>query len=572
MKILFKTLEYQNFRSVGNTPIKIVLNSHKTTLISGLNGSGKSTVISALCFGLFGKGYGSVLKPALVNSINQKQLLVTIEFSIGKKEYKIIRGIKPAIFEIYENGKLKNQDPTIKDYQKILEQQILKFNYRSFTQVVAVGGGSDYVPFMRLSAKDRREFVEDLLDIRVFSTMNTLVKEQAKNLKDELKDLIITSKAQKEKIILQESFIKKLASEKAINADKIRTQINVMEGVNADYTLTLQSTVDKLNIQEKSVNSLNELDDELSDARILLKNIDSKLKDKNLDFERHMSMFVCSTCSQPLSAKHKEDVKNEIEKEISELRASWTIAASNIEQLKSKIKNYDGVIETYASTSKMVTDIKQSMFANNTLLKNAYEQLKDSQADTGSIEEETLKLKTFAKEFISMDNDKKVLLDTQQYQDFIQQVLSDSGIKSKVVRQYIPTINRLVNKYLSDLDFFCNFNLDEYFNETIKSRHRDTFTYEHFSEGQKRRIDLAIILTWADIAKAKNALHTNICFFDEIDAPLDASGSDMLHAMLKTSSSENIFLISHKGDLLSDKVDNTIHFRIKNNFTEVVDI
>src|ERR1035437_716636 len=224
-QIVFTTLEYKNFRSVGNTPIKLNLNTHKTTLISGINGSGKTSVLSALCFALFNRGYGSINKPALINSINQKQLLVTLEFEIGKKTYKIVRGMKPNIFEIHEDGKLISQDPAIKDYQKVLEQQILKFNYRAFTQVVAVGGGSDYTPFMRLAAKDRREFVEDLLDIRVFSTMSLLVKDQAKVLKDDLKMIDYSLKSIKEKIVLQESFINKMKKEKAESADKIHSLI-----------------------------------------------------------------------------------------------------------------------------------------------------------------------------------------------------------------------------------------------------------------------------------------------------------------------------------------------------------
>ena len=278
MKVIFRTVEYSNFRSVGSAPIKVQLDQHKTTLICGTNGAGKTTVLSALCFGLFGRGYGAISKPALINSINLKKMLVTVEFDIGKKKYKIVRGMKPNIFEIYEDTKLINQDPSVRDYQKILEQQLLKFNYRAFTQVVAVGGGNEYTPFMRLSTKDRREFVEDLLDIRVFSTMNNLVKDQIKASKEELKDISIMIKATKEKILLQESFIKKLKKERAASSDKILITIETLKDNNSTLSTQLDELRDQLEINELKVSKHNELNDALEGVRDTNEALISSLK------------------------------------------------------------------------------------------------------------------------------------------------------------------------------------------------------------------------------------------------------------------------------------------------------
>lgn len=569
MKIIFKTLEYKNFRSVGNTPIKIDLNKTKTTLICGSNGSGKTTVISALCFALFGRGYGPITKQALVNSINQKHLVVTVEFLIGKKKYKIIRGIKPHIFEIYENGKLINQDPSIRDYQKILEQQILKFNYRAFTQVIAVGGGSDYIPFMRLSAKDRREFVEDLLDIRVFSVMNQLIRDQAKDSKDELKDLEHALKSIKEKIVLQESFIKKMKKDKSDSADKILTTIQKMQEHDKELTKEIQKLMQELSFYEKKVDEHAELDDKLTEVRMSHKQLKAAIAKKKEKQEFYEELTVCPTCAQSISDEHKHEIIKGFTTEIDAVSAEIQTVETQEEQLRQLIDSYQSALMKFNEIRDRISELNKEQFSIKNSIQNANKYFEELQTDTSSIEFEMEKQKQFAKEYLAKEKKKKSILELQQYQDFMQQILSDSGIKSKVIKQYIPTINKLINKYLAELDFFVSFHLDEQFNETIKSRHRDTFTYDNFSEGQKRRIDLAILLTWVEIAKAKNALSTNIIFFDEIDAPLDSAGSDMLHAALKTCSSENIFIISHKGDLLADKVDDVISFRLHNNFTEI---
>lgn len=569
MKLIFSTLEYKNFRSIGNTPVKINLNSHRTTLISGTNGAGKTTVMSALCFALFGKGYGSINKPALINSINQKQLLVTVEFSIGKKKYKIIRGMKPNIFEIYENDKLKNQDPTTRDYQKILEQQILKFNYRAFTQVVLVGGGNDYIPFMRLSAKDRREFVEDLLDIRVFSVMNSLVKEQSKNLKDELHEISLKLKSSKEKIYLQESFIKKMKKEKTDSSDKILANIEALQNKNKELNVEFERLMELSKYYNSRVSEHSELDDKLTELRMNNKQIQQQIekkKEKQISYEE---MNNCPICYQGINDSHKNTIIVQYHNEISILNDDIIKICDDEHILRELMLSYETDLANYSKTFNEIEVLKREIFGNNTTIKNANAQISDIQNDTSNLKSEEDKLKEFAKEYISIDKKKKDKLKLQQYQESIQHILSDSGIKSKIIKQYIPTINRLINMRLSDFDLFLEMYFDENFTETFKSRHRDSFTYDNFSEGQKRRIDLAILLAWAEIAKAKNALNCNLLFLDEIDGPLDAYGTDLMHHILKSCPSDNIFIISHKSDQLSDKVDDMIEFEIKNNFTQV---
>lgn len=568
-QIVFTTLEYKNFRSVGNTPIKLNLNTHKTTLISGTNGSGKTSVLSALCFALFNRGYGPINKPALINSINQKQLLVTLEFEIGKKKYKIIRGMKPNIFEIHEDDTLISQDPTIKDYQKVLEQQILKFNYRAFTQVVAVGGGSDYTPFMRLSAKDRREFVEDLLDIRVFSTMGSLVKDQHKVLKDELKMLDYSLKSIKEKIELQDSFINKMKKEKAESADKIETLILEAETDNVTiHDKLLIMMVESTNLKV-FVDMHSDIDDELSELKRDIRQSNIKLEKNNSEIDKYDSMVSCPTCLQNIDENHKHSTLEDMQNMSTSFSNELNLLLLNEEKVLNSLTSLEKELQLYADITTRISKLNTEMFNNTFIIKKYKAQLLDLKSDTGNIDDESDKLKAFAKEYITLAKTRKESLKLQQYQELVQQILSDSGIKSKVIKNFIPTINYLINSKLDALDLFLSMSLDETFNETFKARHRDTFTYDSFSEGQRRRIDIAIMLAWCEIAKAKNSLSCNVLFLDEIDAPLDSAGADLLHATLKTVSSDNIFIISHKSDQMADKVDNVIEFELKNNFTQL---
>lgn len=494
--------------------------------------------------------------------------MVIVEFEINKKQYKINRGMKPNIFEIYEDDKLINQDPNVKDYQKVLEQQILKFNYRAFTQVVTVGG-SDYVPFMKLPAKDRREFVEDLLDIRVFTTMNALIKDQCKTLKEDLKDIESSLKSKKEKIVLQESFITKMKKEKSESSDVLLSHISNIQAETEKLQSEVTSLMFDLTTSNKRVEDHSTLDDMLTEVRLNHKQLKSKLEKKKEKLTFYSALRHCPTCSQDISDDHKTNIINQYDDEITSVLALADTLDKEELHLRLAIKEFDADLIRHAEIQKRMSDLGKLIFANNAIIQNSNDQLLRLETNTTNIDDETRKLKSYAKEYIATVATKKELLDTQQYQDFVLKMLSDSGIKSKIIQQYIPTINSLINKYLGELDLFLSFHLDEQFSETIKSRHRDTFTYDNFSDGQKRRIDIAVLLTWIDVARAKNALHVNVVMFDEIDAAMDRDGTELLHATLKTCSADNIFLISHKSDTLVDKVDHSINFEIRNNFTVI---
>lgn len=566
MKIIFNSIKYKNFRSVGNIAIELKLDGKKTTLISGTNGDGKSTTIHALCFALFGKGFGNVNKPSLINSINQKQLEVEIEFTIGKKKYKVIRGMKPNKFEIYLENELVKQDPHVKDYQKILENQILKMNYRSFTQVVVVGSG-EYTPFMVMPAKERREFVEDLLDIRIFSTMNLLLKDEIKLTRDSLKDIDAEIRSTREKVNLQESFVKKLKQERGESIDKLLASISKCEESNNRLISETEKIQTKILNLDSELTAHSNIQDDVRSAKLTLKNI---AIERNKIIERkefYQTVDVCPTCSQDVSDVHKISIISSVNVDLEKYEDELEKCNSLITSLSHDLAEYESLLENKTSLQSELSGISNEIHGNQVLIQKARTQI-DDHNDTISIDAEINKLKEFAKKFILLDKEKKKLLESQQYQDMIFTMLSDTGIKSKIIKQYIPTFNKLINKYLSELDFFCAFHLNENFEETIKSRHRDNFTYSNFSDGQKRRIDAALLLTWRDIAKAKNSVSTNLLILDEFDAALDGAGSEMLQQLLKICSAENVFIISHK-DAMADKVDSVIKFIRKNNFTEI---
>jgi DNA repair exonuclease SbcCD ATPase subunit len=539
------------------------------TLLSGSVGSGKSTLIDAICFVLFNRPYSDNTKPSLINSINQKQLKVIVEFTADKKLYKIIRGSKPSIFEIYENDILINQDAATKDYQKHLELNILKMNYRSFTQICIAGGGTEYVPFMKLAAKDRREFVEDLLDIRVFSTMNILAKDKVKSLKETIKEINSEIKSTKEKVSLQEDFIKKLKKEKSNSSDNLlesiresQEEIDRCSELVSDYMLKIESLSSSVSSHLKVKSQIEKNNNTVSSLESDIFSLKSKSK-------KYALLDNCPTCSQIVNDSHKQTILNSFESDIKNIEVDISDVESKIKSSLEELKSYESDVAEFKELSNTVKALQQDITSNQLVISKSQKQL-NAVSDTVSIDSEETKLKSFAKEYFRLDKEKSDILDEQQYYDFILDTLTDSGIKSKIIRQYIPEINRRINKYLNDLEFFCMYELDEEFKESIKSRHRDNFTYEFFSQGQKRLIDLSILMTWMDIAKAKNAISCNIWFGDELDAPLDDPSKELMFKMLVNSNIKNIFVISHRKDVWEDKVDNVIEFRLHNNFSEIV--
>jgi DNA repair exonuclease SbcCD ATPase subunit len=568
--IFFKTLKFKNFLSTGNYFTEINLCRNTNTLVVGSNGAGKSTMLDALCFVLFGKAFRNINKPQLVNSINQKDCLVECEFSIGSKDFRIVRGMKPNIFEIYIDGDLLNQDAASKDYQEHLEKVILKLNYKSFTQIVILGSAS-FTPFMQLSAADRRAIIEDLLDIQIFSTMNNVLKEKISNNKDELQ-IVRNSIEKKEALLeLQQEHVNKLQQnntdlidKKQQEIDATQKQINDLQQVGIELSekvLSLQNSILDKDTTENTSKKLFQYETKIET------NLSKHKKDKDF-FCLNDS---CPTCKQVIQEGFKQDQIKTLEEKEDQLK-------KGLEQISFQIKTTQDRLKEINSVSKEVQDLQiqtasNSMSINQSMkyiqkLKKEIESLKN---DTKDIEEDEFKLKAIQQEIAVLEETKKTLIEDKNYLETASILLKDTGIKTKIIKQYLPIINKLVNKNLSSLDFFVNFNLDESFKETIKSRHRDEFSYASFSEGEKQRIDMALMLTWRAVAKLKNSANTNLLILDEVfDSSLDTNGTEYLMQILHMLEDVNLFVISHKGDILQDKFRNMIRFEKVNNFSRIV--
>ena len=568
--LLFRNIKWKNLLSTGNSFTEIKLDNQTNTLIVGENGSGKSTLLDALCFALFGKAFRNINKPNLVNSINGKETVVEVTFDTNNKSYKIVRGIKPNIFEIYCNNELLNQEAASRDYQDYLERFILKMNYKSFTQIVILGSAS-FTPFMQLSASDRRSIIEDLLDIQIFSTMNNIVKEKISKNKENS-----TIKKSDIELCSQEYKLKKEHLDK-LNLDtdakvteyenEIQTNndtLEVLHGEIEEYTTRigeLQTAVsNKMEIETK-VKKISKLETQIEN------NI-SKFN-KDIDFFQHHD--DCPTCRQAIALEIKE-------KEIESLTGKVNESKQGLNELESKLNEEQQKLNDIVEKQKEIQTIQVEVATKNasitginkyiSKLQSLILELKNNKTSTQK-EEDTLKELKSA--LHKMQEELKELIEEKTYYEFASNLLKDTGIKTKIVKQYLPIINKLVNKYLASLDFFVNFNLDESFKETIKSRHRDEFSYHNFSEGEKQRIDMALMLTWRAIAKLKNSSNTNLLILDEtFDSSLDSSGTDELMKLLHMLEGVNLFVISHKGDILQDKFINVIRFAKEKNFSRIV--
>jgi len=563
-------VSWKNFLSTGNVPNKVQLDGHSTTLIVGKNGEGKSTILDALTFSLFNKPFRDINKNQLVNSINQKNCVVEIEFSIGPLNYKVVRGIKPNIFEIYQNGTIINQDAAVKDYQKVLEQQILKLNYKTFTQVVILGSAS-FIPFMQLPVWQRREVIEDILDIKVFSTMNTILKEKMAENKEELTAVETEIRIITEQAKAQKSLIESLQHSKDQNTKVIKDKIDANITEISDKT----QLVDLLNkdIEELNVKLTTKLDvDKNLEA---CKTNMNKLQQKMAGVDEHLQFFTnnetCPSCEQGIQHEHKDKIISKIASEkqtinngMSTLNAAYTKLSTDLQEkqeILNQIQDKNILISTEINAMNML--IK----ANNALEKEITEL-----SVQGDIDVEKDKIKLLANDALQKNEVKMTLVKEKQLQEIAGVLLKDTGIKTTIIREYLPAMNKLINMYLSAMDFFVRFELDESFNETIKSRFRDEFTYASFSEGEKMRIDLAILFTWRQIAKMKNSVNTNLLLLDEIfDSSLDVAGTDYFLSVMDTlGENTNVFVISHKGDVLLDKFKNNIRFEKTNDFSSLV--
>jgi len=564
--ITFKKLTWKNFLSTGNTETTVYLNQDSSTLVVGANGAGKSTMLDALSYALFGKPHRSINKPQLVNSINNKNCLVTVEFSVGNIEYKIIRGIKPNIFEVYRNGKLLDQESHSRDYQKIIEQNILKLNHKSFHQVVVLGS-SNFIPFMQLPSHQRRNVIEDLLDIGIFTKMNGVLKDKASLLRSQMNDTDHQLELLKETISLQSNHIADLKridtsqeSKRAKEIERIEDEIAEVDSSNT----TLQEEYDNTytDVKSKMDNAHNKIQNHSFSEQSL--DTDARKIVKEAKFYEENS--VCPTCSQDLST----ELKN---KKIAEARSSAKKIQSQINKSIEERSEVETLHEEYREQWVHLNEVQSSINTNNVKVAG----LKDKINSLDKVIE--VQDTTAAELKLNTDRDTREELITKRseqskvssYLDAISELLRDTGIKTKVIRQYLPVMNKLINQYLQILDFFVLFHLDDSFNETIKSRHRDEFTYASFSEGEKQRIDLSLLFAWRQIARMKNSANTNLLILDEtFDSSMDADGVDNLLKILYTLGKEtNVFIISHKQDMLEGKFPKKLEFEKTNNFSRL---
>ena len=570
--ITFESIRWKNFLSTGDQWTEIDFCESPSTLIVGSNGAGKSTMLDALCFALFNKPFRKINRGQLVNSINEKGLKVEVCFSIGKDEYRVFRGAKPNLFEVYKNNKMVDQDAAAKDTQKYLEQSVLKLNYKSFTQVVILGS-STFVPFMQLGASVRREVIEDLLDIQIFSNMNSLLKDRVRSAQNQSNDCGHMLRLTKEKVESQQKLLDSLKEVNHNRQEEKRKRYNKnsksIEEVKSnhiklkDEILVLEEEVGDVEVQRKFVRKLRQGQ---ADKKSELKLIANNLK----FFKSHDQ---CPTCTQSISTSFKTN-------QVNTLTGSGTTIATEIEAFTQDITEAVSVINKIEETSAKLYEVRSDATAQEReivrLEKENLEiskQILELQQSTPNIDQEKETLQGYLAEYKTTEKDCAEV--SQKLDEFqvVSSLLKDSGIKSQIIKKYVPIFNQLINKYLSSMEFFVNFTLDEEFNEVIKSRFRDEFSYASFSEGEKQKIDLALLFTWREVARMKNSVATNLLILDEVfDSSLDSSGTGELLQILKSlGNGTNVFVISHKGDILVDKFLRTLKFEKVNDFSKMSD-
>jgi len=568
--IVFKKVRYKNFLSTGQQFIEIQLDRSSKTLVVGENGAGKSTMLDALCFGLFQRAFRNIKKDQMVNSINEKDCVVEVEFVIGKNEYKVIRGIKPNKFEIWCNGIMLNQDAAVRDYQKHLEQTILKLNFRSFTQVVILGNAS-FVPFMQLRPEYRRQVVEEILDIEIFSKMNFLLKDKVKNQDELIKQSDFNFQLIESKVDSQKKHIEDMSGNNQQLIDKKQIEIQKAQTDIDNYQLDIDRvTAEKTALQSEILDEtkINSKYKQLHNLEAKLENTCSKHKKDLGFFQTHND---CPTCQQEIDEAFKTTMQSKKAEKIQELEialgqiekdiTSTETRLSKINEIMVAIREKELLINRYETS---ISEIKKY----TTIKQNEIDELSDDKFTTGVA---TGQLTQLQEQLTEADKVKIKYKEEKTYLDTARYLMQDTGIKTKIIKQYLPIMNQLINKNLADMDFFVNFTLDDGFKETIKSRHRDVFNYHSFSEGEKLRIDLSILFTWREIAKMKNSMNTNLLILDEIfDSSLDASGTDEFMRILTNKlAKENVFVISHKGDTLIDKFPSILKFEKYKNFTRM---
>jgi len=566
--IHFKSISWKNFLSTGNTPIEIKLDNHPTNLIIGKNGSGKSTLLDALCFVLFNKPFRIIKKEQMVNTINNGGCNVTIEFSVGTKNYKVIRSVKPNKFEIYKDDVLVNQDASTIDYQKYLERNIMKLNYRSFIQVVLLGSSS-YEPFMKMKSRYRREAVEEILDVRVFTLMDYNLRDQQRDLGKSVSDLRHSCDLIEQKVSLQTEHLKSLKSRIGDAEESSRIKIEQNKEADRQYRQDLQQLNENIAKQQEIMKFKPDVDKKAKKLSKLESKIENNLethKETLTFFETHDE---CPTCTQSIPKELKSKKVEEEKDTITKLQSGLQDIMQEITKVESELTQMDVVSKKIQEMNINVAKIHSSLEGIKKHSDDVELNTTDGQ-DSDKLEQD---LKDLSEQLDKQKTELNTLSTEKDYVDVIREILSDKGARAQIIKKYLPIMNQLINKYLQSMDFFVSFTLDEEFNETVKSRHRDTFSYNSFSEGEKMRIDLALLFTWRTIAKMKNSTNTNLLILDEIfDSSLDGSGTEDFFKILGTMSNENVFIISHKGDILFDKFTNIIKFEKEHNFTKLEDV
>lgn len=571
--ITFHSVKWKNFLSTGNSFTEIKLDACPDTLIIGKNGAGKSTLLDALTFSLFGKPFRKINKPGLMNSVNKKKTVVEIEFSTNNKRYKVIRGLKPNIFEIWCDDVCLNQDSASKDYQDHLEKFILKMNYKSFTQIVILGSAS-FKPFMQLTPAERRLVIEDLLDIQIFSVMNTIVKGRLHENKEKLELNKIELYNKEEKLGVIESMIQqqKKDGEEALNALTLEAD---------DYHYEIEQLNKDIRILDEEIEEIEKKNSVLlkSDPRkahVECLKLQAKLDSKLQTFKQHISFFHdtdnCPTCKQSIDDVFKQEQIEETEKKISDLNEALEKLKERIDGLVSKVEKRDELLKTIINIGNKIAEKRQEIISYQRMIEKIQAKIV-AKSNSNPLEDNQMLLDNTKKEIKQLQKEKQELLDDRQYIETAINLLKDGGVKTRVIKQYLPVINQKINKYLLQMGFFCNFHLDENFEETIRSSYRDEFSYHNFSEGQKKRIDLAILLAWRAVARMRNSVNTNLLIFDEVfDSALDADGTDeFLKIMKNITADTNVFVISPKQDQFIDKFSKIYKFEMRRNFSRMVE-
>jgi DNA repair exonuclease SbcCD ATPase subunit len=568
--ILFEKVRYKNFLSTGNQNTEINFTNHSTNLVIGTNGAGKSTMLDALTFALFGKPFRKINKPQLINSVNEKDCIVEVEFSVGTTNWKVIRGIKPNIFEIHKDGNALNQSAAALDQQKWLEQNVLKMNYKSFTQIVILGS-STFVPFMQLTASNRREVIEDLLDIRIFSSMNNLIKDKIRGIREEVKVLELKKESLNDKVRMQKNFIEEL---------ECRGKENVKEKENKIQELLVEENnlMNDNAFIEEDVFKLNKDIEEVTGATSKLRklgNLKGKISNKVATITKEHKFFtentVCPTCTQPIEEDFRINKIDDAQNKAKELQSGY-------KELEQAIKEEEDREHQFTFLSKEITSLTHGISKNNTKIAGCQKQIRDLESEIQRITEQLAdrnieheKLATFTDNLKTTYDDLATRKEIINYYDFSYSLLKDGGVKSKIIKKYLPLINQQVNRYLQMMDFYINFTLDEEFNETVQSPIHENFSYSSFSEGEKMRIDLALLFTWREVARMKNSVNTNLLIMDEVfDSSLDGFGTEEFLKIIRfVIKDANIFVISHK-ESLHDKFADVIRFEKVKGFSRMV--